>query len=324
MQQSAISSNGLASQPSRSRPPRAQHEGEERLQIRGNSKLINSILVAGVLGRGQTGKPQQPPASPRFSFPGFSRHLIWIANTPRAWILEQHPTGQHSRAPRCSLRLFGSVAAIRPMRYPPRVKSLLPEGGFPSACPSFPAFSHAQRIMQTARWKRKFPPSTLREDESSLLLRVWHAARSPSYRDTLRYQAPHCSTVKPLESESRVTQLGGRPSTSRSVSCLSIGPRRYQLERSLLASRDRAVHPDVLGAPWPTKSGGCFECATACSSRLVRASSTRLQGRTRWGWLVRQRAFLSAKLDSHHVCRQLYADTILDIAHLPSHSDVDG
>jgi len=37
--------------------------------------------------------------------------------------------------------------------------------------------------------------------------------------------------------------------TLRSLLCLSIGPRRYQLERSLLASRDRTVHPDVLDKP---------------------------------------------------------------------------
>jgi hypothetical protein len=110
MQQSAISSNGLASQPSHSRPPRVQREGEGTAPDSGQFETHQFNIGCRRAGKRPNWKASPAPASPRFTFPGFSRHLIWIANTPQVWILEQKPTGGCSRARRCSLGLSGSIA----------------------------------------------------------------------------------------------------------------------------------------------------------------------------------------------------------------------
>lgn len=68
MQQSAISTNGLASQPSHSRLHEPSTREMERHQIQGNTNLINPILVANVLEESEL-ESLTTPASPSFPTP---------------------------------------------------------------------------------------------------------------------------------------------------------------------------------------------------------------------------------------------------------------
>lgn len=190
MQQTAILSNGFASRPFDSRLHEPSTMDRERHQIRDNSNLINSILVASVLGKEDIESLNRPSRPRNFSLPirwsVKQQSTLWIQPPSRSQATMSSPDGSEEHRLRTALRFdrgclflsifFSLVVSARVLRLTdpvsPRMIIFAHGSGFVGAFRSFPAFSHGQRCHADGLMKEAVPVIDGIEGKSLLLHRV--------------------------------------------------------------------------------------------------------------------------------------------------------